>query len=59
MDDEKKRQDGTVYYKGKGYPANPSVMDQMGESFQTTDDRAQLEAIRRARASAYANGTAR
>ena len=54
MDD--KKPSGAFSYKGKTYASTPSTMERLKEGFQTTDDRAQLEAIRRAKQSARDNG---
>lgn len=56
MDDTNKPAGGDFHYKGKAYAVAPSTMDRVKESFQTNDDRAQLEAIRRARQTAASVG---
>lgn len=44
------------HYKGKTYDTEPGTMERLKEGFSTTDDRAQIEAIRRARQAAYKAG---
>lgn len=48
MDDEKKKEK-PVYVNGKMYNPNPSMWDRVKESVEPTQDRAQLEAIRKRR----------
>lgn len=50
MDDDKKKKT-SIYVGGKEYSPEPSMLDRLKEGFETTDTRAQLEAIRRRRAS--------
>lgn len=47
MDDDKKKK--PILVGGKTYEPNPSVMDRLKEGFESTDTRAQLEAVRRRR----------
>lgn len=56
-DDDKEYGRGDKFtYKGKVRETQPSMYDQVKESFETVDDRAQLEAIRRARQTAFRAG---
>lgn len=48
-DPEKRK---TIVVGGKEYPSEPSTMDYVKEAFQPTDVRANLDAIRKRRASA-------
>lgn len=59
MDNNTRSDISRFSYKGKMYETTPGTMDRVKESFQTDDDRAQLEAIRKARQAAISNGVAR
>lgn len=40
--------DQSITVNGKSYPRNPGLMDRFKEGFETTQQRAQLDAMRRA-----------
>jgi hypothetical protein len=46
MDDDRKKK---IYVGGKEYEPEPSAIDRLKEGFDTTDNRAQVEAIRKRR----------
>jgi hypothetical protein len=46
MDDQKKKK---IYVNGQEYEPEPSTFDRLKEGFDTTDNRAQVEAIRKRR----------
>lgn len=56
MDNSAKVKSDNFHYKGKSYDTEPGVMSRVKESFQTIDDKAQLEAIRKARSTALRAG---